>query len=365
MMAVDAQTLALIEELYLCGLEPGAWYSALQAFAEGIGAAGCLLNPEDAGSLVGLRPSNELTDVLAGFVAGGWHLNDHRSERGWKRVRDGQRIILEHDIATDDERRGKPFYQEWAEPSGLPWWAAIGLRVGSEYWSVPLLRTARQGAFTPEDAQRLALLAPHLERVIGFAQRIAAGQNDGRLDVLERLGCGCIVLDWSGMVARCNGAAEEVFGHDLIVRQGQLIARDPASNQRLQTLIQRSVRSETSSAAMRVSIKRMNASPLLVEALHVSSGISELFYNNTAVLMIEGARTRHSLSATEIREAFALTHAEAKLAVLVGSGHEVSQAAAELGIGKETARSQLKSVFAKTGTHRQAKLVSLLAPYRR
>jgi DNA-binding CsgD family transcriptional regulator len=365
MKAIDARTLGRIESLYQCGLEPQAWYSCLQAFAEDIGAAGCLLNPEKSGSLVGLQPSDELTDVLAGFVAGGWHLKDHRSERGWKLVRSGQAVILEHDIATDDERRRKPFYHEWAEPSGLPWWAAIGLRVGDEYWSVPLLRSAQQGPFTPDDARRLALLVPHLERVIGFAQRIAAGQNDGRLDVLERLGCGCIVLDWRGMVARSNGAAEELFGSDLVVRQGQLIARDPASNRRLQLLVERSVCKESSSGAMRISIQRLDAPPLLVEAMHVSSGIAELFYDNTAVLMIEGARPRASLSAAAIREAFGLTHAEAKIAALVGGGHEVAQAAAKLGIGKETARSQLKSVFAKTGIHRQAELVALLAPYRR
>ena len=34
----------------------------------------------------------------------------------------------------------------------------------------------------------------------------------------------------------------------------------------------------------------------------------------------------------------------------------------QFGIAKETGRSQLKSIFAKTGAHRQAELVALLAP---
>ncbi|MGI8568738.1 MAG: helix-turn-helix transcriptional regulator, partial [Methylocella sp.] len=35
-------------------------------------------------------------------------------------------------------------------------------------------------------------------------------------------------------------------------------------------------------------------------------------------------------------------------------------AARELNISRETARNQLKAVFAKTGTHRQSELVALL-----
>ena len=36
-------------------------------------------------------------------------------------------------------------------------------------------------------------------------------------------------------------------------------------------------------------------------------------------------------------------------------------AAGELGLARETARNQLKAVFAKTGTHRQGELIALLA----
>jgi DNA-binding CsgD family transcriptional regulator len=60
-------------------------------------------------------------------------------------------------------------------------------------------------------------------------------------------------------------------------------------------------------------------------------------------------------------DAFDLTPAEARLAAHLASGATLQAVAERLGISKETARNQLKMVFAKTGTNRQAQLVALLA----
>ena len=62
---------------------------------------------------------------------------------------------------------------------------------------------------------------------------------------------------------------------------------------------------------------------------------------------------------------FGLTAAEAKLASLIASGPALDNIAGQLGIARETARNQLKAVFAKTETHRQGEpiaLTSQLAP---
>jgi DNA-binding CsgD family transcriptional regulator len=58
-----------------------------------------------------------------------------------------------------------------------------------------------------------------------------------------------------------------------------------------------------------------------------------------------------------LQRAFRITAAEAALAGRLASGLTVAQAAAELEISRNTARSQLKSVFAKVGVHTQAQLV--------
>jgi DNA-binding CsgD family transcriptional regulator len=62
-----------------------------------------------------------------------------------------------------------------------------------------------------------------------------------------------------------------------------------------------------------------------------------------------------------MRELFGLTAAEARLAALVGGGASPREAAKQLQISEETARSVLKRVFSKTGTNRQSQVAALLS----
>ena len=57
---------------------------------------------------------------------------------------------------------------------------------------------------------------------------------------------------------------------------------------------------------------------------------------------------------------YSLTHAEARLAAVLANGHSLEEIADLLDITKETARWQIKHVFAKTGTNRQAEPIRLL-----
>lgn len=61
--------------------------------------------------------------------------------------------------------------------------------------------------------------------------------------------------------------------------------------------------------------------------------------------------------------AFGLTPAEARLAREVANGAGLTEACDSIGIGHETARSQMKAVFAKTGTSRQAEVARLLGKF--
>jgi DNA-binding CsgD family transcriptional regulator len=69
---------------------------------------------------------------------------------------------------------------------------------------------------------------------------------------------------------------------------------------------------------------------------------------------------RPSLPAPDrIAAILGLTSAEGRLVAQLTEGRELADAAERLGISVHTARSQLKSVFVKTDTHRQAELVAL------
>jgi DNA-binding CsgD family transcriptional regulator len=62
-----------------------------------------------------------------------------------------------------------------------------------------------------------------------------------------------------------------------------------------------------------------------------------------------------------LRGKFGLTIAETWLASEILKGYGRKAAARRRGISDATAKAQLSSIFVKTGTHRQAELVRLLA----
>ena len=66
------------------------------------------------------------------------------------------------------------------------------------------------------------------------------------------------------------------------------------------------------------------------------------------------------LQARDLEHLFALSPAEARLASRLADGAGLDEAAAILGISRNTARSQLQAIYGKTGVNRQGDLVRLL-----
>ncbi|HVI15377.1 MAG TPA: helix-turn-helix transcriptional regulator [Pseudolabrys sp.] len=66
---------------------------------------------------------------------------------------------------------------------------------------------------------------------------------------------------------------------------------------------------------------------------------------------------RSKITAAFLQNRFDLTPAEVRLVVDLVTGTSLKSSAKTRGVGYETVRRQLKSVFRKTGTHRQSELV--------
>ncbi|RZM24136.1 MAG: LuxR family transcriptional regulator [Sphingomonas sp.] len=106
-------------------------------------------------------------------------------------------------------------------------------------------------------------------------------------------------------------------------------------------------------------------SPMVVE-LHRLPDDGRQAPMNARILLTTKAKRPKAPSPTidALRKAFDMTEAEAAVADLLALGHDVSAIASRRGVSVETIRTQLKSAFHKTGTHRQAELVIALAPFR-
>jgi DNA-binding NarL/FixJ family response regulator len=79
-----------------------------------------------------------------------------------------------------------------------------------------------------------------------------------------------------------------------------------------------------------------------------------------AAIFVSDSEEVTEIPAEVLRCFYGLTPAEAALGRAIAKGCSLSDAAEQLGICRETARSRLKDIFGKTGTSRQAGLLRLL-----
>ena len=79
------------------------------------------------------------------------------------------------------------------------------------------------------------------------------------------------------------------------------------------------------------------------------------------VLLLQGPVRDCVPSQSRLIEVFGITPAEAKLVAHLVDGLTLTAAAEALGVSRNTARTQLSSIFTKTGVNRQMQLVKLVS----
>jgi DNA-binding CsgD family transcriptional regulator len=364
-----------LDACYDAILAPETWPQALHALARALDAAAMIFypaNPDESSSdpLDPNRPlqqspmSSEYLPLIDEYVRDQWYLGHYRAERGRPLLQAGRSVVLEHDLASDEERKTLRVYNELYLRWGYPGFAMTGFRVDGQVWAVPILRAEAQGHFTREEAPRLAALNPHLARMIRLSERFALGQASAQMAMLDRLGCAAVLLDRSGHVRGMNRQADALMGEGIAVCRGVLRAADAPSDRDLRRLLEWAGSGPLSRSApppRHVVVQRAGRRALVVEALPVAGLAADCFGQACVLLAITDLEARSPLPEALLRSAFGLTAAEARLAARLGAGERLEDAAGALGITKNTARVQLRAVFAKTGTSRQPELVALLA----
>ena len=218
----------------------------------------------------------------------------------------------------------------------------------------------------PERAD-LARLSPNLRQARALRERLhnLVIERDANAQLLDRIAVGAILVDACGRVMRSNRVGRHILAlaDGLRNREG-LEGATPTDTACLRRSIAVTAASGADPAAReRLSLSRPSGKRLwMVEVIRVERDAADGAAAPAAavtVLVTDGEQAG-APSPDALHCYYGLTPAEAELASFLAEGLSLEQAAARRGVSRNTARGQLKRIFSKTGTNRQAELVGLV-----
>ncbi len=351
-----------LDSIYEAALRPELWRTALDRYANAVGGdAGILLPGPD--SRIAPICSEIADETISIGVREGWFARNPRVDRGMRAMRNPQDVLTEERIFSYDEINREPWYTDFMHRCGFGWFAGTYLVPdGRSSVMISVERRRQRGSFSRQEAADLIKFVPHLQRAGQLAVRVAEARASGVLDGLNLLDCGGALIDGLGRLLSLNERAERQIGRGLRVVGTHLCAMTREGDAALQRLIRSVLYADRVSAppVPPAVLSRPDANSLIVHAAPVVGSAHDIFRRAKVVLMIVDPDEHREPAEPVLRQAFQLTGAEVRVSLALMRGQDISEIAASARVSEGTVRSQLKSVFAKTGTHRQADLVSLL-----
>jgi DNA-binding CsgD family transcriptional regulator len=359
---------SLIEAVYDAALQPAGWTDVAKRFARAFETESCAifgLNLAEATSGVLGVTENFDAKAIDDYEAY-YHTKDLVALR---MAQSGAgRAMLSTEVITEGEFRESEIFVDFSRPMRLGFYWAVGsvFSVNQDLkGAIGIHRPRGAPPFDAQDRHNLEALLPHLSRAM-LMQRRLEGLTQGNqivLDALENLSVGMMAVDAQATLLYANPTAERLLhaGGGLACRQGRLAACDPSAQSRLLQMIRdagMTALGGPGAAGGVISLARPVGRRLSVLVCPLRPYGVNLGPVDPAALLIFGDPDASTSTSTQaLMELFGLTPAEARLTAALVDGERLEEYADRLKISVNTARTQSKQVFAKTGCGGQVELV--------
>jgi len=217
-------------------------------------------------------------------------------------------------------------------------------------------------------------LEASLDRVVAAHRRAHAARREALLaraaterlaHVTDHLPVGVLLVDRNGLVLTTNSVARRLLGAADGLRltpSGELRAAHASDTAELLGLLARACApSKATRCSGTLSVGRSACAPPLAVLVCPlpGGGMSDEITGAAAALFVSDPCRRVRAATSTLCGIYGLTRAEAGVVSALIRFGSIGDAAAELGISKQTARTHLKRVFSKTSTRKQGDLISL------
>ncbi len=355
----------IIEHIYQGPFEDVPWQTFMSELRELIGA--------HITTLVLIPPSQDDTGVMLNV---GGNIEGIESYNTKQYAMDpfidlppGEVISLREFIAPEKLDKSE-FYITTLKPAGIHDILGADLDVPNEA-SVRLRISRFKGAkpFGPEEKNLIGSLMPHLERALVIHARQNKVESERALyaGAMEQLSVGTVILDENGSMINCNALAKELIEakDGLVNSKGNLHLANREQTNELQKLVSSVLETQRTGASGFVEAMRATRPSGLPDlGLVIRPVPTNKFSEGKSVpsvaIFISDPEQSSETPVQIITRLFGVTPAEASLAMLLVNGLTLDEAAKVQGVSRNTTRTHLRSIFAKTGVSRQTMLVRLI-----
>lgn len=224
--------------------------------------------------------------------------------------------------------------------------------------------------FSEEDQRLMALLVPHLQRAFDISRHIQTikAQKESSDDAFDHLPFGIVLVDGSGKPLVVNQQADLISKQEggITIKSDGLTAASSKDTQALKHLIQQATQRQEGEAYQggAISIARAHSFlPLSIMVAPHNSVQPILGFegpHTAAIVFISDPAQQQPISSEILSSLYGLTQAEARLAKELAQGRTLDEISDLYQVSKHTTRTQLKSIFSKTGLKRQTDLIRLI-----
>ena len=279
-------------------------------------------------------------------------------------------VAVGEQLVTNAEMKRTSFYHEFGRHHDVVRCITGTIEITEGRVSVlSVNRSEKSRAFGPEQTALLSALMPHLQRALQIHRRLAASEAlaDGSRVALDLLAHGIVLLDRAGQVIFANRTAEDILHAQdgLSLHQKELFGTRVSETTALRRLIAAAVATSggagTGAGGLILIGRPSGRPPLRVLVTPVAVRHALLGSGGAAACVFVTDPERSSLPpAGHLQRAFSFSAAETRVAMALLDGESVDAVAERLCISRNTARTHLRRLFAKTDTTRQADLIRTL-----
>ncbi len=351
-----------IEEVFAAAaVDPSLWPKALQLISDQTQSKGAVFLPLSGDQIPNVPANDSIARASEAYFRDGWYKRDIRYTPLEAALQGN--VVDDLDFITTDQMKRHPYYEDFLAPAGLRWFAGVPMGGGDQIWCLSIQRGIDQQPFSPGEKQTLLRLSRTLSATAVFAQSLGFAASSAALEAFEISRTAVVLLNRNAEAIRTNPSADRLLDGDISIQQRRISVFDRAANDNLDRSLSQLLWMPSGASLMPpVALPRREKRPVLAYPVKLSRLSDNFLSECQAAVILVDTEGRPRSPESALKRAFGLTPAEARLASRLVSGDTLEVLCEKLAITKETGRNQLKSVFAKTQTSRQAELVLLMAP---